>query len=112
MHAALRALAARPAALAAGAGDRRVRVADRVVAAVADVRPAALVRPVGERVRLPELVLGVPAELRRARARGRLVAADAGDPGVEAAERPDERLDLRDREVEVGLALPQVLAVH
>ena len=98
-----------------------MRVADRRVAAVvqrvvgqpalADVRPAVVVAPVGERVRLPQLVRRVPAELRRVRARRRLVAADAGDPGVEAAERPDERLDLGDREVEVGLALPELLAV-
>ena len=114
MQAALGAVAVGPAALAAGARQRGVRVADRGVAAIvqrvvgqpalADVRPAVVVAPVGERVRLPELVRGVPAELRRVRARRRLVAADAGDPGVEAAERADERLDLGDREVEVGLA--------
>src|SRR5579884_2603999 len=86
---------------------RRVRVADRRVAAVVervvrqaalpDVPPAVVVAPVGERVRLPELVHLVPAELRRVRARRRLRAA--------------ERLDLRDSEVEVGIALPEPLAV-
>jgi hypothetical protein len=35
-----------------------------------------------------------------------------GDPRVEASQRGDERRDLRDREVEVGLALPEALAVH
>ena len=49
----------------------------------------------------------VPAELRRVGARRRLVAADPGDPAVEVEERPVERLDLRDREIEVGLRLPE-----
>ena len=121
MEAALGAARAGPAAVAAGAGARRVGVADRLVAAVvqrvvgqpalADVGPAVVVAPVGERVRLPQLVRRVPAELRRVRARRRLVAADAGDPGVEVAERPDQRLDLGDGEVEVGLALPELLPV-
>jgi hypothetical protein len=94
-----------------------VRVADRLVAAVvqlvvrqaplADVGPAVLVRPVGERVRLPELVRLVPAELRRVRARRRLVAADPGDPAVEVEERAVQRLELRLREVEVGLRVPE-----
>src|SRR5207342_3206933 len=110
-----------PAALAAGARERRVRVADRRVAlvvqrvhgevALTDVGPDACVVPVGERVRLPQLVRGVPTELRRVRASLRLLAADAGDPAVEVSERADERLDLGDREVEVGLGLPELLAV-
>ena len=122
MQAALGAVAVGPAALATGARQRGVRVADRGVAAIvqrvvgqaplADVRPAVVVAPVGERIRLPELVRGVPAELRRVRPRRRLVAADAGDPGVEAAERTNERLDLGDREVEVGLGLPELLPVR
>ena len=49
----------------------------------------------------------VPAELRRVGARRRLVAADAGDPAVEVEERAVERLDLRLREVEVGVPLPE-----
>ena len=122
MQSALGPVAAGPAALAAVAGERRVGVADRRVAAVVqrvvgepalpDVRPAVVVAPVGERVRLPELVRRVPAELRRVRAGRRLVAADAGDPAVEVSERARERLDLGDREVEVGLALPELLAVR
>src|SRR5918994_4063810 len=120
MQAALGAVAVGPAALAAGAREGRVGVPDRGVAAIvqrvvgepalADVGPAVVVAPVGERVRLPQLVRGVPAELRRVRARRRLVAADAGDPAVEVSERADERLDLGDREVEVWLALPELLA--
>jgi tripartite-type tricarboxylate transporter receptor subunit TctC len=65
-------------AVASGTRNRRVGVADRVVApfvkrvvrqsALADVGPAIVVAPVGERVRLPQLVRGVPAELRRVRA--------------------------------------------
>ena len=97
-----------------GVADRRVAaVVQRVVGepAFPDVRPAVVVAPVGERVRLPQLVRGVPAELRRVRACRRLVAADAGDPAVELSERADQRLDLGDGEVEVGLALPELLAV-
>jgi hypothetical protein len=59
-----------------------VQLVDRQLA-LADVGPDTLVVPVGERVRLPELVPFVPAELRRAGARRRLVAAHAGDPRVE-----------------------------
>ena len=108
-----------PAALAADARDRRVRVADRRVAlvvqrvvrqpALADVRPAVVVAPVGERVRLPQLVLRVPAELRRVGACRRLVAADAGDPRVEVEQRAVQRLELRDREIEVGVLLPELV---
>src|SRR4051812_49170384 len=110
-------LRAGPAALAALARLGRVRVPDRLVAlvmervvgqpALADVRPAVLVGPVGEWVGLPELVLLVPAELRSVRAQRRLVAADAGDPGIEVEQRTVERLDLDDREVEVGIRLPE-----
>src|SRR5438477_318138 len=90
MQPAFGSFSAGPTALAALARLGRVRVADRLVAlvvervvrqpALADVRPAVVVGPVGERVRLPELVLGVPAELRRVRAQRRLVAAAAGSP--------------------------------
>src|SRR5204863_6098178 len=115
----LRLVGAHPTPLAAFSGASRVRVADRVVAAVvqrvvwqparADVLPAALVAPVGERAHLPELVLLVPTELGCFGPRRRLVAADAGDPGVELAERPHERCDLRDGEIEVGLRLPELV---
>ena len=96
-----------------------MRVADRGVAlvvqrvvgqaALLDEGPAVVVAPVGERIRLPELVLLVPAELRRAGARRGLVAADAGDPAVEIEEGTVERLDLCDREVQVGLRLPELV---
>src|SRR5919204_3953788 len=79
---------------------------------LADVRPAPLVVPVGERARLPQLVLGIPAELRRLRARRRLVAAQPGDPRVETGERTVQRLDLADRAAEVRVPLPELLAVH
>src|SRR5262249_20297618 len=110
-----------PAALAARARERAMRAPDGGVAAVVelvvgqvmlvDVVPAALVVPVGERRRLPELVRLVPADLRRVRARRRLVAADARDPRVEPAEGAVERLHLPDRAAEVGLALPEPVAV-
>src|SRR5262245_51382146 len=92
---------AHPAALAADAGGRAVRAADRSVApgmelvdgklALADVRPDVVIRPVGQRARLPELVPLVPAELRRPRPARGLVATDAGDPAVEPREGRAER---------------------
>ena len=103
-------------------GRRAVRAADRSVTALvervdrqlalADVRPDVVVRPVGERARLPELVALVPAELRR-RPRG------VGDwsrrtpviQPVEARERGAERADLADRATEVGVPLPERVAV-
>src|SRR4051812_23340159 len=119
MQAALGAVATRPAALAALAGKRRVGVADRGVPLVvklvvrqvplADVRPAVVVAPVGQWIRLPKLVRGVPAELLSVRAGRRLVAANAGDPAVEVEQRAVERRDLRDREIEVGIRLPELV---
>src|ERR1043166_10345433 len=107
MQPAFGALRPRPAALTPLAENRRLRVADRLVTlvvercvgqlALADVCPAVVVCPVGDRVLLPELVLGVPAELRRVGARRRLVAPDSRDPGVEVEQRAIERLDLGDR---------------
>src|SRR5262249_15006751 len=97
------------------AADRRVAAVVELVvgqAALANVVPAALVVPVGERVRLPELVRLVPADLRRVRPGRRLVASQSGDPGVEPAERAAERLDLADRAAEVRFALPERLAVE
>ena len=70
------------------------------------------VRPVGERVRLPELVALVPAELLRARAGGRLVAPHAGDPAVEARQCLAERADLPDRAAEGRVGRPQRVAVN
>src|SRR5262249_39033100 len=112
---------ARPAALAAGAGERAVGAAAPRVAAVvplvvrqlalADVVEAALVVPVGERARLPQLVRLVPADLGRIGARRRLVAAQARDPRVEVGERPGERLDLANRAAERRVALPELVPV-
>src|SRR4051812_26577144 len=117
MDPALRPFRPGPATLAALARLRRVRVPDRGVAPVVElvvrqpalpvVGPAVLAAPVRKRVRLPELVLVVQAELRRVGPRRRLVAADPGDPAVEVEQRAGERLELRDRQVEVGVLLPE-----
>src|SRR5262245_53013133 len=117
MESAFGPLRAGPASFATLARNRGVGVPDRVVAAVvqhvvgevalADVRPAVVVAPVRYRIRLPELVLLVPAELGRVRPRRRLVAPDAGDPGVQVEQGAVERLDLGNREIEVGLCLPE-----
>src|SRR2546421_4718623 len=104
VEAALGLVQPRPAALAAGAGVRARRAADRLVAAVVqrvvgqvvlrDEAPHIPVAPVGERIELPQGVGLVPLELGGVRARGRLLAAQAGDPGVETAERALQRRHL------------------
>src|SRR5947209_8724982 len=79
VQAALQPIAARPAALSAVRGGARARhAADRRVAAVVqrvvrdvvarDVAPDVALRPVGERIRLEQLVPIVPFELARMRA--------------------------------------------
>src|SRR6185312_9915813 len=50
------------------------------------------------------------ADLRRAGARGRLVAAHADDPCVDAGEGLLQRCDLAERAAAIGLALPQLVA--
>src|SRR6185437_3747674 len=52
-----------------------------------DVSPDPLLVPVGERVELPDPVPVRPLQLRGRSAARRLVAADAGDPGVVGTER-------------------------
>src|SRR5207244_8547515 len=90
-------LAPRARARAVGAADGRVTaVVEPVVrqAAGGDELPDAGLVPVGDRARLPEPMARVEAELRRRRAGGALLAADAGDPAVQPRQRPGERLDL------------------
>src|SRR5215211_818060 len=93
------------------AADRGVaRVVQRVVRNLVDreVRRDALGVPVDERLDLPDVVaLGV-LDLLGVRARGGLLAADAGDPGLVRLERLHERLDLADVAAAVGIRLPQV----
>src|SRR5205085_6767180 len=74
--------------------------------------PDAGLVPVGDRARLPEPMARVEAELRRRRAGGALLAADAGDPAVQPRQRPGERLDLADAAARVRVALPQAVAVQ
>src|SRR3954447_1917325 len=116
---ALRLLGARPAAVATGPGLGAVRAADglvplvvqRVVGKVVlgDVAPHVLVGPVGQRRGLPLLVLDVPAELRSVRPQRRLVAAQAGDPRVDALEGARQRLDLAHAAAGVRVAGPQAV---
>src|SRR3954465_12324117 len=117
-----------PAGPAAGArlflGARRPRardapdraeadVVERVVGNLVDrdVGPDALLVPVGQGMQLPGLVPLRPLHLRGGRATRRLVAADAGDPGVVGLERLEQRLDLADVAAAVGIGLPQVRAL-
>src|SRR4051812_46257467 len=86
-----------PAAGAACAGQRARRAADGLVALVVqwvvgqvvlrDVVPDVLVRPLRERVELPDPALLVALDVLRARARWRLLAPDPRDPCVDARER-------------------------
>src|SRR5438067_2245273 len=101
----------------AGAGD----AADRAVAGIVqrvvrdlvhlDVGPDALLVPVCERVELPNVIAVRPLQLRSRRSARRLVAADAGDPGVVRTERFEQRLDLADVAAAVGVRLPEVRAL-
>src|SRR3954447_5124604 len=104
MDPALRLGEAGPAALTSGArirtgcaADRRIAlIVQRVVRQVArvDPPPEVLLGPVEERVVLPDPALVVELDRLGVGPRGRLLAADAGDPGVGAAERPFQRGDL------------------
>src|SRR5215510_5085010 len=100
-----------------GAGDAADRAVARLVERVVgnlvhlDVRPDALLVPVRERVHLPDAVALRPLELRRLGAARRLVAADAGDPGVVRVEGREQRLDLADLAATIGVALPQIRAL-
>src|SRR3954470_4309203 len=98
VQAALDLVGARPASVPAPAGDRAVRAADRVVAAVVqrvvghvvigDVAPDVLLGPVGERraLDLARMALVGP-ELRSRRARRGLLPPQPRDPGVDLAQR-------------------------
>src|ERR671911_2328645 len=116
VDAALRLVQAGPAAGAARPRQRAVRAADGVVALVVqrvvrevvrvDVRPDVALAPVGERVRLPQAVAGGPVELLGARAVGRLLAADAGDPAFRTLKCALERLDLAQEAAAVRVGGP------
>src|ERR1700752_2019948 len=78
-------VAAEPGLRAGGAADRSVAlVVQGVVREVVfeDVAPDVLLRPVGERVELPDAAPPVALQLGRRRPGRRLLAADPGDPGV------------------------------
>src|SRR2546421_1984564 len=112
VQAALGPVLPRPAALAAGAGIRARRAADRLVATVVqrvvgqvvlrDEAPYVAVAPVGQRIELPEAVGLVPFELGGVRAGGRLLAAQSGDPRVQVAERALQRRHLLHRAAVLG----------
>src|ERR1051326_9194984 len=97
-----------------GAGDAADRaVADLVQRVVrdlvdVDVRPDALLVPVGEGMQLPDAVALGPLNLRGLRTARRLIAADARDPGVVGREGLEQRLYLADVAAAVGIALPEV----
>src|ERR1700751_2248147 len=81
-----------PAAAAAGAGGGAGRASDRCVALVVqgvvgqvvleDVAPDVLLRPVGERVELPDAPALVSLQLRCGGARRSLLAAAGRGPGI------------------------------
>src|SRR5216683_2832855 len=99
---------------ARNAADRRIaRVVQRVVRNLVhvDVGLDALRVPVDDRLDLPHAVPLRPLDALCVGACQRLLAADAGDPGVIRSERPLERLDLTDVTAAIGVALPQVRAL-
>src|SRR5437667_191458 len=75
-----------------------------------DVGPDVLPFPFGERVELDQLELRVPFDQLGVRARGRLLAADAGDPGFVAFQNPRQRLHLPLVAALVRLAFPELVA--
>src|SRR5579884_1086156 len=104
MESTLRLVLARPAPLTPLAGQRARLASDRGVALVVervvgkivleDVVPDVLLGPVGERVDLPDIALVVALELGGGGPRRRLLTADAGDPRLDAGQRPLEPVDL------------------
>src|SRR5256885_14725184 len=100
---------------AGDAADRRIaRVVQRVVGNLVhvDVRLDALRVPIHDGLDLPDAVALRPLDALCICASQRLLAADAGDPGVVRRERALERLDLADVTATVGVALPEVRALR
>src|SRR5437773_11223727 len=98
-------------ARAGDAADRAVAgVVQRVVRNVVGgyVVPDVLLPPVGERLDLPDAVALGALRLLRARARGRLLAANPRDPRIVGIKRLDERLYLADVAAAVGVGFPEV----
>src|SRR3954452_10316963 len=119
---ALRLVGIGPAALAARVGRQgAVRAADRGVAVVVqpvvrhvvarDVVPHLALRPVGQRVRLPQPVAQVPVDLLGAPARRRLLAPQPGHPTVDVRQRALQRRHLPDAAALVRIARPQRVAM-
>src|SRR5262249_40792422 len=112
VQAALGLVAARPAALAAGAGLRARGTADRLIAlvvervirevAVVDAAAEVLLGPLGQRVELPDPALVVELDVLGRGARRALLAAQPGDPGVDAAQRLLQGRDLGGRAAVLG----------
>src|SRR5690348_15439547 len=73
-----------------------------------DVRVDALCVPVDEGLDLPHVVALAELDPLRVLAREALLAADAGDPGVEVLERALERLHLAHVTAAVGIRLPEI----
>src|SRR5882672_608926 len=98
---------------AGNAADRRIaRVVQRVVRNLVhvDVRLDALRVPIHDGLDLPDPVALRPLDALCIRSGQRLLASDAGDPGIERRERTLERLDLANVTAAVGVALPEVRA--
>ena len=66
--------------------------------------------PRRDRVHLDEAVALIPGDQRRVRARGRLFAADAGEPHLVAAQRVLQRSDLAARAAQARVARVELLA--
>src|SRR6185312_7166597 len=114
VDAALGLVRACPATFAAAARLRAWRAADRLVAlvvqrvvgqvALVNAPPQVLVAPVRQRVVLPQAAHVVAFDQLGARARRALLAANARDPALGAAERALQRGHLGDRAAVLGPA--------
>src|SRR6266700_1804991 len=108
-------LAGQDGSRARDAADRRIaRVVQGVVRNLVhvDVGLDALRVPVHDGLDLPDAVALRPLDALRICPRQRLLAADAGDPGVVRRKRALERLDLADVTATVGVALREVRALR
>src|SRR2546425_936771 len=99
---------------ARNAPDRRIaRIVQRVVRDLVHdyVRLQASGIPVHDRMDLPDAVPFRPLDPLRICTRERLLAPDAGNPGIVGSQRTLERLDLADVAAAIRVALPEVRAL-
>ena len=74
---------------------------------VVDVPPDLMGRPIGDRIDFHQMKFRVPCDLCRGGAKDSLVAANAGNPGVQSGKLLAEGFDLAERAASVRIAMPE-----